>query len=178
MPILCVIAGYHTHSEETMREASKIQLCCNYIVRTVMDEWTEPHSPWQNPAELNGVKYLKTHAQVLLDRTGAPSNLWFLAQQYLVDVFMVTSHPQLKWQTPLQVSRGDTPDISHILVFQFFEPVLYLDPRVAFPETKELPGYFVGFAKNTGDALTFKICLLYTSPSPRDGATSRMPSSA
>ena len=24
----------------------------------------------------------------------------------------------------------------------------------------------------------FKICLLYTSPSPRDGATSRMPSSA
>ena len=53
--------------------------------------------------------------------------------------------------------KGDTPDISHILVFQFFEPVLYLDPSVAFPETKELPGYFVGFAKNTGDALTFKI---------------------
>jgi hypothetical protein len=24
---------------------------------------TEPHSPWQNPAELNGAKYLKLHAQ-------------------------------------------------------------------------------------------------------------------
>jgi len=57
----------------------------------------------------------------------------------------------------MQVSRGDTPDISQILVFQFFEPVLYLDPRIAFPETKEVPGYFVGFAKNTGDTLTFKI---------------------
>jgi hypothetical protein len=43
------------------------------------DQWTEPHSPWKNPAELNGVKYLKSHAQVLLDRIGAPDNLWFLA---------------------------------------------------------------------------------------------------
>jgi hypothetical protein len=41
----------------------------------IADQWTEPHSPWKNPAELNGVKYLKSHAQVLLDRTGAPDNL-------------------------------------------------------------------------------------------------------
>jgi hypothetical protein len=45
---------------------------------TIDDQSTEPHSPWQHPAELNGVKYLKSHAQVLLDRTGAPDNLWFL----------------------------------------------------------------------------------------------------
>jgi hypothetical protein len=44
------------------------------------DQWTEPHSPWQDSAELNVVKYLKSHSQVLLDRTGAPNNLWFLAQ--------------------------------------------------------------------------------------------------
>jgi hypothetical protein len=37
----------------------------------IVDQWTEPHSPWQNPAELDGVKFLKPHAQVLLDRTGA-----------------------------------------------------------------------------------------------------------
>jgi hypothetical protein len=48
----------------------------------IADQWTEPHSPWQNPAGLNGVKYLKSHAQVLLDRTGAPDSLWFLAQDY------------------------------------------------------------------------------------------------
>jgi hypothetical protein len=46
-------------------------------------QWTEPHSPWKSPAELNGVKYLKSHAQVLLDRTGAPDNLQLLAQNYL-----------------------------------------------------------------------------------------------
>jgi hypothetical protein len=49
----------------------------------IADQWTEPHNPWQNPAELNGVKYLKSHAQVLLHRTGAPDTMWFLAQDYL-----------------------------------------------------------------------------------------------
>jgi hypothetical protein len=32
----------------------------------IADQWTEPHSPWQNPAALNGVNYLKSDAQVLL----------------------------------------------------------------------------------------------------------------
>ena len=41
----------------------------------IADQWTEPHCPWKNPAELNGVKYLKSHAHVLLDRTGAPDNI-------------------------------------------------------------------------------------------------------
>ena len=38
----------------------------------------------QNPAELNGVKYLKSHASVLLVRAGAPTSTWFLAQHYLL----------------------------------------------------------------------------------------------
>jgi hypothetical protein len=44
-------------------------------------------------------------------------------------------------------------------MFYWFEPVLYLDlvSKFYFPETTERPGYFVGFADNVGDALTFKI---------------------
>ena len=53
--------------------------------------------------------------------------------------------------------RGDTPDISHLLQFFWYEPVLYKDTNPKFPHTKELPGHFIGIAKNTGDALTFKI---------------------
>jgi hypothetical protein len=30
----------------------------------IADQWTEPHSLWQNPVELNGVKYLKSNVQV------------------------------------------------------------------------------------------------------------------
>jgi hypothetical protein len=47
--------------------------------------------------------------------------------------------------------------ISHILIFYWFEPVLYLDSVSTFPETTERPGYFVGIADNVGDTLTFKI---------------------
>jgi hypothetical protein len=59
------------------------QIHCDLVIA---DQWTEPHSPWQNPAELNGVKYLKSHAQVLLDRTAAPDSMWLLAQDYLAHV--------------------------------------------------------------------------------------------
>jgi hypothetical protein len=55
--------------------------------------------------------------------------------------------------------KGGTPDISHILMIYWFEPVMHLDPVSSFPvpQTTERPGYFVGFAYNVGDALTFKI---------------------
>jgi hypothetical protein len=102
----------------------------------IADQWTELHSPWQNPAELNGVKYLKSHAQLLLDRTGATDNLWFLAQDYLSHylshIHNLSANCQLNWEIPEQVSRGDISDISHIVMFNWFDPVLYLDPVSKF----------------------------------------------
>jgi hypothetical protein len=72
----------------------------------IADQWIEPHSPWHNPAELNGVKYLKSHAQVLLDRTGAPDNLWFLAQDYASHIHNPSANRQLNWKISEQISRG------------------------------------------------------------------------
>jgi hypothetical protein len=66
----------------------------------IADQWTEPHSPWQNSTELNRVKYLKSYAQVLLDRTGTPNNLWFLAQDYLAHVHNLSANRQLNWKIP------------------------------------------------------------------------------
>jgi hypothetical protein len=79
----------------------------------IADQWTEPHSPWQNPGELNGVKYLKSHAQVLLDRTGAPDNLWFLAQDYVSHVHNLSASRQLNWKITEQASRGKEGDTRH-----------------------------------------------------------------
>jgi hypothetical protein len=72
----------------------------------ITEQWTEPHSPWQNPAELNGVKFLKSHAQVLLDRIGAPDNPWFLPQDYLSHVHNLSANRQVNWKIPEQVSWG------------------------------------------------------------------------
>jgi hypothetical protein len=128
----------------------------------ISDQWTEPHSPWQNPAELNGLKYLKSHAQALLDRTVAPDILLFLAQYFSDHDHNLSANRQLNWKIPEQVSSGQqgrTPDISHILMFYWFDPVLYLNPVSLFhwSEIKESYEYFVGFADNVGDSLTFKI---------------------
>jgi hypothetical protein len=78
----------------------------------IADQWTEPHSLWQNPAELNGFKHLKSHAQVLLERIGAPDNLCFLAQDYLAQVHNLSENRQLNWKIPEQVSRGRSGTIN------------------------------------------------------------------
>jgi hypothetical protein len=56
---------------------SEMSQCVRDIHRDLIiaDQWTKTHSPWQSPAEFNGVEDLKSYAQVLLDKTGAPDNL-------------------------------------------------------------------------------------------------------
>jgi hypothetical protein len=53
------------------------------------------------------------------------------------------------------VIKGEETDISHLLMFYWLGPALYLDPVSKFPETTEKPGYFVGFADNIGDVMKF-----------------------
>jgi len=66
---------------------------------------------------------------------------------------------QLDYRTPIEALTGQTPDISALLSFHFWEPVYYLDPTDdKFPSaTKEKSGRFVGIAESVGDALTYKI---------------------
>jgi hypothetical protein len=100
---------------------------------------------------------LKSFAQVLLDRTGAPDSMWFIAYDYLAHFHILSSNIQINWKITKQVSEGVTPGIFHILMFYWFEPVLQLNPVSKFPENTEKPLYFVCFAVHVGDALTFKI---------------------
>jgi hypothetical protein len=54
-----VLQGYDAKSEMSQR----VKDIHRDLI--IVHPWTEPHIPWQNPAELNGVKYLKSHAQIL-----------------------------------------------------------------------------------------------------------------
>ena len=137
IPKLSYFDPYDTHQESGKGKLANLVL----------------HTDTGNMTEINDIVHAN---RVMLDGTGAPENLWFLSQDYLTHVHSLSSSRQLNWKIPEQVSRGGTPDISHILMFYWFEPVLYLDPVSKFPETTERPGCFVGFADNVGDALTFK----------------------
>jgi hypothetical protein len=104
---------YHLHSKSEM--SHRVRQIHRDLV--IADQWTEPHSPWQNPAELNGAKYLKSHAQVLLNRTGAPDTLWFLAQDYLAHVHNLSANRQSNWKIPEQVSsEGETRHLPYLEV--------------------------------------------------------------
>ena len=63
----------------------------------------KPHHPHQNTVELCSVKYVKNHAQVLMDRVRAPENLWLLAQEYICDVHNLCADPNKNWKIPSQV---------------------------------------------------------------------------
>jgi hypothetical protein len=129
----------------------------------------QSQSPWQSPGELNGVKYLKSHAQVLLDRTGTPDNLWLLAQDHLANVYDLSANRQLDWKYRKRCEGEVEPDLSHILMFYWFEPALFCEDNLNFtiffrivskfyfPENTDRHGDFVGFSVNVRDTLTIKI---------------------
>ena len=55
----------------------------------------------------------------------------------------------------MEAAFGSTPDISNLLVFTWYQPVLYHVHNAKFLNSRELAGRFVGIAENMGDTLTF-----------------------
>jgi len=66
---------------------------------------------------------------------------------------------QLDYCTPIKALSGQTPDISALLSFHFWEPFYHLDPDddKFSSSTKEKSGRFVGIAESVGGAMTYKI---------------------
>jgi hypothetical protein len=111
-------------------------------------------------SELNGVKYLKSHAQIILDRACEPNSMWFLSLDYFSHVHTLSTNRHFYWKIPKQNSRVGGPEISHMMMFYWFEPVLCLDPVCKFHENSKKPGCFVCYKENIGDSwyvLIFKI---------------------
>jgi transposase InsO family protein len=79
----------------------------------IEDLQTEPLHPNQNPAERR-IQVLKNMTNMILDRTGAPTDLWWLCLVYVVYLLNHLSHEQLDWRTPIEVATGVTPDISSL----------------------------------------------------------------
>ena len=92
-----------------------------------------------------------------MDRTGTPARLWLLALKYAFYILNRIAHKTLEEKTPMEIAGGVTPDISRLLIFVWYEPVLYHVHEMSFPKSKEKYGYFVGISENVGDALTFLI---------------------
>lgn len=123
-----------------------------------IDNWqSEPYHQHQNPAERR-YQTVKRVTNTLMDRTGAPADTWFLCMSYVCFILNHTACKSLKWQIPLRVLTGITPDISPLLRFTFYQPVYYVEHEPSFPsDTREARGRFVGIAEHVGHVMTFRI---------------------
>ena len=104
-------------------------------------------------------------------RKGARRARSEVEREPLRSAFLVTNHPNLMYMLAAGL----------LLPPAGFGARYYRDTLASFPGWIPL---FAGripaaaLRQSTGEASHLKACLLYTSPSPRDGLLSRMPSSA
>ena len=142
-------------SDNTKSELSNtvLDILCKYNIKDIQ---TEPHHPNQNPME-HWIQEVKKTVNGILDKTGAPECLWHLCLQYVCYLLNCLAHTKLKACMLIKVAIGETPDISTLLQFSFYQPVFYYE-KESFPTSKEHLGWWVGVAESQGDALTY--CVL------------------
>ena len=133
-------------------------LLCSLFIQ---DYQSEPYHQHQNKAE-NRFGLAKRYTNTVMNTSGCPACCWLLCLQYICVVLNHLASPTLQGICPVQALEGTTPDISFLLHFSFYEPVYYRidssDPDLNFPSSSnEKKGYWVGFADNQGDSLTWRI---------------------
>ena len=91
--------------------------------------------------------------------TGCHPKAWFRAACHVADVHNHTASPKNNFRTPIEVSDGETPDITGLCEFTFWQKVLYADPAASFPQQggNEKPGRWMGRATNYGDTMCYWI---------------------
>jgi hypothetical protein len=136
--------------------ATGIQIKGICSLYTIKNYQSEPHHQHQNYAE-NRVGTLKDTTNRVMERSGAPANLWLLALIYVCVLLNHMANQVLGNIAPLHALLGLQPDISMFMAFYFYKDVLYSADNWYPSESTELPGQFVGFALNAGDAMTFLI---------------------
>ena len=92
---------------------------------------SEPHQQHQNPSERR-FQTVKDHANIVLDRSGAPAFTWLLALRYFCFLLNHTYNITID-NIPTTVLNGDSVDISPLLRFHFWEKVYYKAIKPGFP---------------------------------------------
>lgn len=126
--------------------------CQRYKIRQVQ---TEPHTPWQNYAELCG-GIIKRMVRFQMKSTAAPVVLWDYCWALVCHrrCLTVTNNIYLEGETPFMKVHGYTPDISEYLTFQWYDWVWFHEPNN--PEKQEL-GRWLGPAHDLGQGLAYHV---------------------
>lgn len=144
------------------RDNSKMQvgqLWTEYLRRYwVKDDFTEPYRSHQNPAE-RAMSIQKEKIERLFIDTGCDPKSWYRAMCHVADINNNTAVQGHGYRIPLEIRDGDTPDISGLLLFKFWEKVYFENPTHSFPEVggNEKLGRWLGRANSYGDKMCYWI---------------------
>jgi hypothetical protein len=109
----------------------------------------EPHYQNQNATERE-IQDVKKDMEMVMNLTNTPYEWWPLCVEYIALVKNHTACASLKNRTLVEVRTGQTPDVSKLLQYCWWEPVYFLDE-----EGTECLSRWAGVAEHVGDELTF-----------------------
>ena len=89
------------------------------------------------------------------------SKLWNHLVDYVVSLNNRIIHKtfRLYGRTPHEATLGQTPDISHLVDFTFYDHVWYLRPGTKFPGSKRYLGRWLGPARQVSSDLSMKVLM-------------------
>jgi Reverse transcriptase (RNA-dependent DNA polymerase) len=122
------------------------------------DKVTVPYSAWQNLAEAS-IREVKKSIRRAMRRSGSPRKLWNYCGKWCTAVRRITAMDKLDGHTPTEVVTGTTPDISQYALFDWYEPIRYLDSRHTFPNERKLLGRFLGVAESCAEEMSFHVLM-------------------
>ena len=132
----------------------------NVLRHLCIKDWhSEPHYQHQNPSERR-YNDVKRKLQMTLNSSGAPAHCWLLCLNYVVFIMNRTALQSIGWRTPYEKLTGNTPDISMIYRFCFYDKIYFKRDESrggkSFPsQSNELVGRFVGFSEHAGHSMTY-----------------------
>ena len=116
------------------------------------DQFIEPYNPQQNPAERAIGELKETMKKTFID-TGCEPKTWYRVACHIINVKNHTACESNNWRTPIEQAGGNTPDISGLLNFRFWEKAYNYDP----PTGTEKLGRWCGRAQNYSDSMCYWI---------------------
>jgi hypothetical protein len=115
---------------------------------------TEPHHPWQNPAERK-IGALGSIVRNAMRAFNVPLSRHDYVQQWCCDIHNLVANRKLGWRSPIERNEGHTPDISKFR-FYIWEPIWYYAPTRQ-PKDNLQKARWLGFAHTSGDEFTYII---------------------
>jgi hypothetical protein len=148
-------SSIHSDYAKEIKEGKFNKICQEYHIPVTT---TEPYSPWQNRAE-GAIREMKRHVRRKMHSRNVPQSLWDFCVKWSCDVRAKSAHKSfdLDGRTPYEVVMGDTPDISSLMDYDFYEPIWYYDEISQFPEPKRKMAQWLAEAHNVGQAINYFI---------------------